>query len=203
MRFVTARRDHSLKAAFLPLSLLLVGCYPNEQTRFDIWATYASVQARYPDGSPPPDQLEVSETQRLRARYRLSDRDMTAIASEALEKGWPDSHHCDPGSEPVSMHVLLVDPRPATEIHGETAETCRLAIKAVPSVVVVVRADGTVSDATIYSSAHPVLDAQALVAVRSTHWLPGRLCGRAVDAKLLVNVPFNFWPCGDVDAAAR
>ncbi|HKV11347.1 MAG TPA: energy transducer TonB [Thermoanaerobaculia bacterium] len=171
---------------------MLSACYPNEQTRFDIWAQYVSVRARYPDGTPPADQLDVDEMQRLRSRYRLSDRAMIAIDKEARQKGWQSSLNCRPDPQPVRMHVLLLSPKPTTEIRGQGPATGPLAVQGVASVVAVIRADGTVADARIYSGLSPVLDTQAVAAVRSARWLPARLCGRAVAAELLVNVPFNF-----------
>lgn len=82
-------------------------------------------------------------------------------------------------------------PKPATTVNpGYPADLTDTGIGGTAVILVVVKADGTVGDATVQSTDHPAFGLAALGAIKSWTFEPARRDGQPIERR--VSIPFEF-----------
>jgi len=178
---------------------LLLACspLPDRNVRFGLWAKYVSREARDAArggaSTRPDDPVE-----RLRAHFRVSDRELEAILAEARAEKWQDSPECQPGPEPYFQNELLLAPEPTQALVGEpTPEACARGLEGVVIVRAVIRRDGRATDAEVLKGFDPELDRRAAALVESSRWLPALLCAHPADVHYTVAIRYRRSACAD------
>lgn len=178
---------------------LLLACspLPDRNHRFGLWAKYVSREARdAARGGPsarPYDQVE-----RLRAQFRVSDRELQAILAEARAESWQDLPECQPAPEPYFQHELLLAPEPEQALEGvPTPEACARGLEGVVIVRAVILRSGRATDAEVVKGIEPTLDQRAADLVESSRWLPALLCARPADVYFTVAISYRQSACAD------
>lgn len=185
----------------LLMAAVLAGCPrgASENEQFQLWAKYASQEAREVKraGLPASGGGEVEWLQR---RLGISDGDLLRISRRAEVEKWVDSERCRPASEPYYQNELLLAPRPLVPMVGRpTPAACRNWIEGVSIVGAVIDAEGIPQDPTVLSSLEPELDQQALATVSESRWYPAMLCGRPVSVHYTIAVPFRVRDCDQME----
>lgn len=189
----------------LLIASVLAGCPrgASENEQFQLWAKYASQEAREEKRVGPPAS-GGGEVERLQRRLGISDEELLRISRRAEVEKWADSERCRPASEPYYQNELLLAPRPLVPLVGRpTPGACRNRIEGVSIVGAVIDPGGFPQHPTILSGLDPELDEQALATVRESRWYPAMLCGRPVSVHYTMAVPFLLESCERREGLSR